>query len=363
MKVTVIGAGIVGCAVAYELVTRGAHVRLVDSRGVGEGATRASAGILAPQIEGHTCQLRQLAVASLALYDDFIRRVERDAGRPVEYGRHGTTQVAFSDDEAAQLAQEARRMGTARVEHTLVTGAEARRLEPSLSVGVIAGLIVPAHGYVGATQLTLALAEASVARGAQISTTVVIGIEGGGQTARVMTQHGTIESDAVVVASGSWPIDARPTSSPTVRPIRGQLAHVEPVSRAASTVIWSPECYLVPWRDGSLLIGATVEDVGFDERTTAAGVRGLLDAAMRVVPSLGQAHLREVRVGLRPKGEGELPVVGRSPTMPGVFYAVGHYRNGVLLAPLTAALLADLVLEGHERAELALVRPGRHGDT
>ena len=146
-----------------------------------------------------------------------------------------------------------------------------------------------------------------------------------------------------------------------MKPIRGQLlqVHVEP--RVAGRVIWGRQCYAVPWRDGSVLVGATVEDVGFDERSTAAAVSELLAEAFRILPGLRGASFEEVRVGLRPMTKDELPAVGRSSTMRGVFYAVGHYRNGVLLAPLTAALVGDLVLEGREGVELSLTRPARLG--
>lgn len=361
MKVVVVGAGIVGCAVGHELAARGALVRILDPRGVGQGATRASAGILAPQIEGHTCQLRRLAVASLALYDDFIGRVQADSGRTVEYGRHGTTEVAFTDAQAAQLGAEARHLEDAGIDHMLLDSAELHRREPTLAPGVTSGLLVPGHGYVAATDLTRAVAAAAAARGAEISTTAVLGVDARDGGARVRTSHETIESDAVVVASGSWPVEVRPTALPSVTPIRGQLVHVKPHAGVPSSVIWGPDCYLVPWRDGSVLIGATVEDVGFDERSTEDGVRGLRAAAARVMPGLGDAVVREVRVGLRPRGEDELPLVGRSPTMPRVFLALGHYRNGVLLSPLTAALLGGLIMDGEERPELALVRPGRTG--
>jgi glycine/D-amino acid oxidase-like deaminating enzyme len=130
---------------------------------------------------------------------------------------------------------------------------------------------------------------------------------------------------------------------------------------AASRVVWGSRCYIVPWRDGTVLAGATVEDVGFDESSTAAAVRYLLDESARLIPALRGAAFEEVRVGLRPLTADELPAIGRSSTMPQVFYATGHYRNGVLLAPLTAGLIADLLLEGRERAELALVRPARLG--
>jgi glycine oxidase len=128
-----------------------------------------------------------------------------------------------------------------------------------------------------------------------------------------------------------------------------------------SHVIWGTRGYLVPWRDGSVLVGATSEDVGFDERSTASGVQGLLESAGELVPATRLARFEEVRVGLRPLTADELPVIGASSTMPGVYYATGHYRNGVLLAPLTALIVADLLLDGRERPEHAAVRPDRFG--
>jgi len=359
VKITVVGAGIVGSAIAHELASRGADVRLIDSRGVGQGATRASAGILAPQIEGHTPQLRKLAARSLSMYDDFVRRVERDSGGRVEYRRSGTAQVVLDETRVHELVDEAQALRDIGVEHTLVDTAGARRLEPALSESVVGALVVPEHGYVGAAELTLALAAAAQARGARLSETMVLGIEGGDHAALVTTAEDVIQADAVIVASGSWAVESRPSPPPIVRPIRGQLLHLQLDRPVVSRVIWGTDCYLVPWRDGSVLVGATVEDVGFDERPTAEGVRGLLNAAVDLLPALGGARFREVRVGLRPKGIDELPIIGRSATMPSVFYAVGHYRNGVLLAPLTAALVADLVLDGREQAELALLTPER----
>jgi glycine/D-amino acid oxidase-like deaminating enzyme len=165
-----------------------------------------------------------------------------------------------------------------------------------------------------------------------------------------------------VVAAGSWSGRiAIGGAYPPVKPIRGQLLHLTCPSPAASRVIWGTHCYMVPWQDGSLLVGATVEDVGFDEGATVAGVRDLLDYACELVPMAWSARFEAVRVGLRPATTDELPIVGRSSTMPGVFYATGHYRNGVLLTPLTAALIADLVLDRRDAPELALTRPARFG--
>ncbi len=152
-----------------------------------------------------------------------------------------------------------------------------------------------------------------------------------------------------------------PAVPPPVRPVRGQLLHLRFASPPLSRVVWGAAAYLVPWVDGSVLVGATVEDAGFDDSVTVAGIRGLLDAAVELLPAAQFAAFTDARAGLRPATPDELPIVGRSSTMPGVYYATGHYRNGVLLAPLTAVMIADLVLEGRERAELSLVRPDRFG--
>jgi glycine oxidase len=359
VNITVVGAGIVGCAIAHELASRGARVQLLDSRGVGRGATHASAGILAPHIEGHTPELHELASRSLAMYDDFVGRVQRDSGRSVEYARNGTLQVALDERDAAALANDARTLATNGVEHLLTDRDGARRMVPVLSDRVTSGLLVPSQGYVAAATLTDAVAAAACARGARLTTTMVVGVEGASKSARVITSDETIESDAVVVASGSWAVSSKPESGPVVTPIRGQLLRLRCDEVLAPHVLWGPACYVVPWSNGTVLVGATVEDVGFDERATAGGVKALLDAAIELVPALERAEFDEVRVGFRPKSVDELPIIGRSDTMPRVFYAVGHYRNGVLLSPLTAALMADLILENRERAELALVRPGR----
>jgi glycine oxidase len=146
-----------------------------------------------------------------------------------------------------------------------------------------------------------------------------------------------------------------------VKPIRGQLLHLRAPSRVAPRILWGSSCYVVPWHNGTIIVGATVEDAGFDERPTADGVRHLLNAAQQLVPSIGTAVFEDVRVGLRPKTPDELPIIGPSSTMRHVFHATGHYRNGILLTPLTADLIADLVLDGREHGELALTTPSRFG--
>ena len=348
MKVTVVGAGVVGCAVAYELASRGAKVQLIDPRGPGRGATGASAGILAPLVEGHSPSLLRLGTCSVALWDDFIRRIQTESGQPVEYERSGTLHVALDDTQAADVSNLARGLEAAGVPHTLLASSDAAALEPGLTDRAVMALLVPGHGYVGPAPLIDALVRAAIARGVSIVEARVKNLD-------------DIRSDAIVIAAGSWSSELVKSPHAFVKPIRGQLLSLSMERRPAARVIWGTDCYIVPWKDGTVLVGATVEDVGFDERTTTAGLRGLLNAAVDLMPALEHAQFREARAGLRPKTADELPVIGRSSTMPHVFYATGHYRNGVLLAPLTASLIADLVLDGRERPELADVRPDRFG--
>jgi glycine oxidase len=365
VTVTIVGAGIVGCAIAHELASRGIRVRLVDARGAGLGATRASAGMLAPHLEGHVAPLLALGVRSLAMYDEFIRRVTTDSGHAIEYERTGTLQVARTAAEAADLCTAARALAAAGVDHTLFDAPQTRQVEPELATDVIGSLHVRDHAYVAATALTHGLVAAAAKHDAEIITAQVAAIEGGAAP-RVLTSSGAFDADAVIIAAGTWSggVGRVGRSGPemdAVKPIRGQLIQLRLASRAASRVIWGSRCYLVPWRDGSVLVGATSEDVGFDETATASGVRYLLEASVELLPALRGAAFEGVRVGLRPMTRDELPAIGPSSTMRNVFYATGHYRNGVLLAPLTAALVADLILDGGRSPELALVRPDRLG--
>jgi glycine oxidase len=362
VHVIVVGAGVIGCAIAYELAARGASVHVLDMRGSGQGATRASAGILAPYIEGHSAPLLQLGRCSLDQYDAFVRRVAADARRPIEYRRTGTLQVVRTDEEARQLPRQQHTLAGLGARADVLDGGEARRLEPALGADVRAALLVPAQGYVRAAAFTDALAAAAAARGARVSVARVERIGSPGPGVAVETTDARLTADVVVLAAGSWsggiPMDA---PAPPVRPVRGQLVELRLPQLALSHVVWGSDCYLVPWQDGRVLVGATMEDVGFDERVTADGVRQLVESAVQLVPALGAATFEEARAGLRPATADELPIIGASTTMRGVFYATGHYRNGVLLAPLTASLVADLVLAGRERPELALVRPDRFG--
>lgn len=355
MTVIVIGAGVIGCACAHALASAGVRVHVVEARRVGQGASQASAGVLAPYIEGHESgPLRTLGRRSLDLYDEFIARVSRDSGRPVEYARGGTLEIALDEEELARHRAFAQTLAAEGVDAQLVDAQELQRLEPSAAAGAIGGLLIGLHGYVSVPDLTEALATAAVRAGAQLSLgTRVTSIRDRSGSLVVETNAGTLNADQVVLAAGSWSsqIACGPDNPIPVKPVRGQLLHLSwPGQTQMQRVLWGTDCYIVPWKSGRVLVGATVEDAGFDERATAAGVRDLLEAACTLVPLLWKSSFLEVRVGLRPEGPGGLPVIGRSAAMPGLVYATGHYRNGVLLAPLTAELVKKLVLKQSDPA-------------
>jgi len=364
--IVVIGAGIVGCAIAYELARRGASVLVVDDRPVGMGATQASAGVLAPYIEAREeGPLLELTIRSLDLFDQFVERVRSASGMPVAYRRSGTLDVAMDEDAMGRFRSASEALAARGVRAELLDAKAARTEEPQLNCEILGGLLIPIQGFVAAADLTRALAAAAGRHGARfIERGRVARISGSHGDLVVDTDRGSLVAKSVVVAAGSWSGQieiAGATARVPVRPVRGQLLQLAWNGPLLGRVIWSERCYLVPWEDGTLLVGATVEEAGFDERTTTVGVRDLIEAACELVPHTWSATFVAARAGLRPASADELPVIGPSSVVPDVMYATGHYRNGVLLAPLTAELVADAMLENRFDPLLAATSPQRFG--
>jgi glycine oxidase len=353
--VLIVGAGVIGCAIAHELAKRGLAPIVLDQRPPGGGASQASAGMLAPYVEGHEKgPLLELGVRSLALYDDWIAAIERDSGIGVEYRRIGTLEVALDPDDAVRFERSA--IGAAR---TWMPADVARRAHPAL--GSIAGaLYTPNHGYVDVRGLTSALTAAAERHGATFRRTAVRRISPAHGELRVATDGDVLSATTVVMAAGAWTnhVDAG-DALPPLRPVRGQLLRLGWQGHPVETIVWGPDCYIVPHIDGSMLVGATVEEVGFDERATSAGIRDLLDAACDLLPEGWGATFLEARVGLRPATPDELPVIGPDARIDGLVHASGHFRNGVLLAPLTAVLIADWIEKTKSDPALDTLRPGR----
>ena len=365
--IVVVGAGVVGCAIAYELARRGASVELVDMRTAGMGATQASAGILAPYLEtGGTGPLFDLISRSLDGFDRLIADVSRDSGLHVQYKRTGTLEVATDPQRWRELRAMADVLSQHDVGFELLDAAGVCAAEPHLSRDVLGGLLIPWQGFVSAPELTGALAAAARHHGAQIlEHGSVRRIRPSSDGLVVETERGPLAGDRVVIAAGAWSgsiaIEGVISRVP-VRPVRGQLLYLRwtgtPLKRVT---ICSDRCYMVPWQDGTVLVGATVEDAGFDERATAAAVHDLLEAACELVPHGWSSGFAATRVGLRPASGDDLPIIGASSVVPNLMYATGHYRNGVVLAPLTAMLVADALIDNRLDPLLEHTTPQRFG--
>jgi glycine oxidase len=360
--VLIVGGGIIGCAIARELARRGLAVRLFDARSIGAGATQASAGMLVPYLEAHERgALFDLTIRSLALYDRFVSTAAAESGIDVEYRRCGSLQLAVDAAAAQNLRDLASTMGSDVA--TWLDADGARSLEPALDSTIHGALHMPTHGYVAVGALTEALAWSGMRHGAEIEThRRIVRIAGTHGRAEITADDGaTWEARWVVAAPGSWlgELGVSDAAARDVRPVRGQLLRLKWQGEPIRHILWGPECYLVPWTDGTVLVGATVEEVGFDERTTAAGVRDLLDAACDLLPEAWRATFLEARVGLRPASSDGLPIIGPSATIPSLVFASGHYRNGVLLAPVTAQIVADYIVENRSDPALTDLDPSR----
>ncbi len=360
-----IGAGIVGCTVAHELARSGARVQVLETRAPGQGATRASAGILAPYIEGHADIFRDLGARSLELYDGFIERLRADSGHELVYQRNGTFELAFSDDDVERLTALSAVLWKQGVEARWVPPAAFDAVEPHASRHAQGALLIPIHGFVGVTALTLAAAAAAGRAGAKLKTEIgAIRIYPlPANRVGVQTSSSMWDADRVVLAAGSWSsqITVQDADPVPVNPIRGQLIQLQAEAGAIRRVLWGPNGYLVPWPDGSILVGSTIEDVGFDESHTEEAVRQLRAAAAELAPMLDGAPMTSVRTGLRPRGLDDLPMLGVSQAVPGLIYATAHYRNGVMFAPLTVQLVSGLVFDRGADPALRDLDPARHG--
>lgn len=364
-RVAVVGAGVIGAVVAESLAGRGVGVDVFDMRAPGAGASQASAGVLCPYIEATPgSPLLALGTRGLEMWDGFAAGLMARSGRTFDYQRRGTLEVALTESERAHLQATAAWLAHQGIAHTFLEGPALHGCEASVSTEALAGLHVHDHGFVHVPHLVAALLQAARLQGATIETPrEILQIDPQATTVRVRVDGTWREYDECVLATGSWTSRVRVTGMPQlpVRPIRGQLLHLTWNGPSVPTrSIWGTQCYTVPWSDGSLLVGATVEDVGFDENSTAEGVAGLLDAVRKLLPSARSAAVREVRVGLRPATADALPLLGPWPACPRLIVAAGHYRNGILLAPLTADVVTRLLVDGDVDQALGMTKPDRH---
>ena len=352
--VVVVGGGVIGCAVARELALRGFVVQLHDRGPADERASWAAAGMLSPQAEADAADpFLSLLLHSRELYRGFTAAVERESGRPTGYRDEGTLLVALTAADEAELRHRLAWQRQAGLAVEWLDPAAALLREPAVSPLLRGALHFPGDHQVDSRLLAAALREAARRAGVRMRQESAVGalLAEGRRIRGVRLEGGEeVEAEVVVVAGGvgSGMIEGLPRVIP-LRPIHGELVAVRTNPPLLRHVVDSPRVYLVPRSDGRLLIGATVEEIGLHRRTTARGMYSLLAAAMELVPDIGDARVVEQWSGLRPGTPDDRPILGIDPAMSGLVYATGHYRNGVLLAPATAAAVGDL-LEGRAPA-------------
>jgi glycine oxidase len=352
-RVIIIGAGVIGLGIGWRLAAR-ADVTIFDRGKAGAGASRAAAGMLAACCEGEPGEEGLIALGreSQTRWPAFAEELQRVSGIDVELRQEGTLVLALTADDRAEIMHRSAFQRSLDLPVEWLSAAETRAREPRLAGKISGALFSPQDHQVDNRKLTQALRVAAEAAGAKIHEHRPVRqiVVKGGRATGVTLEDGTIASaDSVVLAAGAWSrsIDGlAPDRRPPVRPIKGQILalRMDAAAPLVSHVLWAPGAYLVPRRDGRLIIGATVEEKGFDDTITAGGMLTLLEAAWRAVPAIEELPIAEVWVGHRPGSRDDAPILGPGP-LDGLFYATGHHRNGILLAPVTADAMARLILD------------------
>ena len=376
--VVVVGGGVIGLACAWRAAQRGARVAVLERGEPGGGATRVAAGMLAPvgELSFGEPELLELTLASARLYPEFVAELEAASGESTAYEQLGALHIALDRDEAAQLRRVHELQRSLELEAEWLAPRKCRELEPGLTPAFHGGVLAAGEAAIDPRALSRALAAALRAAGGELrtGTEVVDGIfdgdrlagvrtkptpgsagplnryaeqRSGGPSRRAAAAGEELRAETVILAAGAWsgqvqwlPEHARPA----VRPVKGQVLELrrrdeEPPARH---ILASERVYLVPRPDGRLIVGATVEEMGFDTSVTAGGVHELLREAYRLLPGVAEMELLDAVAGLRPGTPNNLPIVDPG-AIEGLVLATGHYRNGILLAPLAAQTVADLL--------------------
>jgi glycine oxidase len=350
--VVVVGGGVIGRSCAWRLAQRGARVAVLDDSADRPGATRVAAGMLAPvgELAFGEPELLKMTLAAAELYPEFVAELEAASSRETGYTKCGALHIALDRDEAGELRRVHELQRSLELGAVWLPPRPCRELEPGLTPSFNGGVSVPGEASVDPRALVTALARAGQAAGVEIHPATKV--EGAlWERERIVGVRTIYEEElrapTVVLAAGAWsgrapwlPEHARPP----VRPVKGQILELRSRDGLApcTRILASERVYLVPRPDGRLIVGATVEEQGFDIAPTAGGVHELLREAYRLLPEVAEMELVEAAAGLRPGTPDNLPRVGPS-GVEGLIWATGHYRNGILLAPVAANAVADLL--------------------
>ncbi len=362
VDVVIVGAGVQGSSVALRLAQAGRKVVVLERAVPGAEASSAAGGILSPGVEAvEPGPFYALCRASLARYPAFAREVEVLSGMSLALRTLGTLEVALDDDHAKILAARAEKILAHGLPVEVLDDAAVRRLEPAISPEARGALFFADEASLDPRALSRAAYVAAARAGATFITGQVLRIvTEGGRAVGVEHESGRIDAGAVVLAAGSWSllVEGHGLPAGAVRPVRGQIVVLDTRPPLLSRVVFSGHGYVVPRPDGRILCGSTMEEVGFEKAVTAGGLRHVLDIGIGIAPALERAPVVETWSNFRPASPDGEPILGAG-TVPGLLYATGHTRNGILLAPITADAIAAAVLGRPPPVDLAPFSPAR----
>lgn len=363
----VIGGGLIGSIIAWRAAQRGLKVQVLERGEVGGEATRAAGGMLAPLAEADQDNpFLRLCRHSVSLYAGLAAELREVSGIDIEYRTEGTLYLSLTEEDDEELESRHQWQRAAGLATERWSAAEVRREEPGLNPALRWALRFPDDHQVNNRRLSGALQAAAVAAGVrfQSQTTVhrlIIDEKGGRRIAGVVTDRGEIHAARVLLAAGCW--SGQLATSYRIDPVRGQMIAVQTPPVGLRQVIYSRRGYLVPRLDGTVIAGSTTELVGYDRRLTPAGIASIVDHGAEIMPDFAQQPVAELWAGLRPRSADMLPILGADGQVDGLFHATGHYRNGILLAPITGQTMADLLTGEPPVHDLAPFSPTRFSTT
>lgn len=357
----VIGGGVIGCSLAWRLAQAGMRVMVMERGDIGREASHAAGGMLAPLAEADAVDdFFHLSVASRAMYADFARELKEASGIDIEYRTEGTLYLSLTEEDDEELNHRWQWQHAAGLNVKRLNADCVLKLEPLVNERLRWALKFPDDHQVNNRQLTVALHSAAQKAGVEFRTQLTADriLTKNRRAIGVSTDRGEVHSKVVIVAAGSWSSVLKEDGENLlpafrVEPVRGQMISVEMPQPQISHVIYSRRSYLIPRLGGFLIAGSTSERVGYDKRVTAGGVASIIERATEVLPCFGEAAIQETWAGLRPGSPDDLPILGADPYISGLIYATGHYRNGILLTPVTAKAISELVLKGESSINLS----------
>ncbi len=360
----IVGGGIIGLSIAWFLSNQGASITVLERDTPGSGASGAAAGMLAPFAESeHGGPFVELGRRSLEVYDEFIAAVNSVASSSILNDSPGLLRVATTLDEYTSLKRTFETQLAAGYDVLFIDADEIKTYEPNLSSTILGAVHSPSEKQVDPRTLCNGLSTAIQRRRVKIlSSCNVTEIHSSGELATCVTAGGNrYEFGQLIIAGGAWTTELATLlgSNIPIKPIKGQILSLHTGAQSLSHTIYGEHGYIVPRQDGKSVIGATVEDVGFNTDVTVNGISQLIGIAREYLAEINEARVVESWAGLRPASPDRLPILGKVPGLSNVFVATGHYRNGILLAPITGKLIADLVVDGKYDPLLSFFSPER----